>query len=525
MMSDRPFKKTPSNSSGAYQGLSIQMSVLIVCVVAGLLLTVWKIPQWQVGSSPLKVEEKARIDAETSARSALIQGIGGLLFFVTAAVSWRNLKATERNVLVAEDKQVTERFSKAVEMLSNENSLYIRLGGIYALERIAKDSDKEYWQIIEIFTAFVRERTRLIDEQEPYEYKDYYEEFNRENSDDYSNYEDEPEWDGITCIPKPNYIHPCPTDIQAILTALGRRIKTHEHGKQHQLNLSRTDLRGIIFTGDFSGINLEGSNLQWTEFKNVEMIRANLTRANLESAKFEGANLQGADLEGAQMHWAKFISTSFSEANLKDVDFEETSFQRSSLSQADLAKSNFSKAKFCRDTRETLESANLKEVSFSGVDLSEISLKSVKNADLKSVNFSKADLRRADLTRLDLTGADFSGANLMNAKLIGVNLKYANFSAANLANANLTGARVESANFRDTNLTEADLSRARFIRVDLDRANFYQSILAKINVFGVDFQDTQNLTLEQVKSMNSRQQANFPSELSQQLDEPEEATE
>jgi hypothetical protein len=161
-------KLKSADRAEAQQRLSGKLILLTSFVLAGLLWAVWKLPQLQVGSTPLSVEEKARIDAETSARVALIQGVGGLLLFLTAGVSWLNLKATQRNVLVAEDKQVTERFSKAVEMLSNEGNLYIRLGGIYALERIAKDSAKDHWQVIEILTAFVREKARIEDEQYPF---------------------------------------------------------------------------------------------------------------------------------------------------------------------------------------------------------------------------------------------------------------------------------------------------------------------------------------------------------------------
>jgi hypothetical protein len=33
-------------------------------------------------------------------------------------------------------------------------------GGIYSLERISKESPDDYWTVMEILTAFVRERTR-----------------------------------------------------------------------------------------------------------------------------------------------------------------------------------------------------------------------------------------------------------------------------------------------------------------------------------------------------------------------------
>ena len=34
----------------------------------------------------------------------------------------------------------------------------IRLGGIYALERIARDSEKDHGPIMEVLTAYVREK-------------------------------------------------------------------------------------------------------------------------------------------------------------------------------------------------------------------------------------------------------------------------------------------------------------------------------------------------------------------------------
>ena len=36
----------------------------------------------------------------------------------------------------------------------------MRLGGIYSLERISKESPDDYWTVMESLTAFVRERSR-----------------------------------------------------------------------------------------------------------------------------------------------------------------------------------------------------------------------------------------------------------------------------------------------------------------------------------------------------------------------------
>ena len=125
-------------------------SVVVVLVLLGL----WKIPQWQVAplqkqidalqtsakpADPEKIAplEKSRLDAENASRTVLVQGVGGLLVFATIFISWRNLKATQ-------EKQVADRFSKAVEQLGSENT-HARLGGIYALEQIAKDAEEKYY--------------------------------------------------------------------------------------------------------------------------------------------------------------------------------------------------------------------------------------------------------------------------------------------------------------------------------------------------------------------------------------------
>lgn len=94
--------------------------------------------------------EKDRVNAQNAIYGTLVQAVGSVFFFVTAYFTWRNVKATE-------EKQVTERFSKAIEQLGNDN-IHVRLGGIYALERIANDSNKDYWQVIEVLTAYIREK-------------------------------------------------------------------------------------------------------------------------------------------------------------------------------------------------------------------------------------------------------------------------------------------------------------------------------------------------------------------------------
>ena len=180
----------------------------IVSLLLGLLSVIIWVPVLQT-SGLSKVE---RVKAETAARDVLIKGIGGSLVFITAFIGWKNLKATEKSILVSEEKHITERFSKAVEMLSSEDSVHLRLGGIYALERIAKDSERDQQQVMKILAAFVRDQTSSSSKQDdshPYHYKsseDLWEE-QKEMDQDYYNYIDNPDEDDVDMFRLTNPVH------------------------------------------------------------------------------------------------------------------------------------------------------------------------------------------------------------------------------------------------------------------------------------------------------------------------------
>ena len=61
-----------------------------------------------------------------------------------------------RGLVLLRRGQVTDRYTKAVEQLGSDK-LAVRIGGIYALERVARDSERDYPTVIEVLTAFVRE--------------------------------------------------------------------------------------------------------------------------------------------------------------------------------------------------------------------------------------------------------------------------------------------------------------------------------------------------------------------------------
>jgi hypothetical protein len=71
--------------------------------------------------------------ARDAARGRLLT-LGAGLFAVGALVY------TARNFILSREGQVTDRYTKAIEQLGSDK-LDIRIGGIYALARVARDSD------------------------------------------------------------------------------------------------------------------------------------------------------------------------------------------------------------------------------------------------------------------------------------------------------------------------------------------------------------------------------------------------
>ena len=259
-------------------------------VVLGLVVwALWCIPPWQVEQVRVRLDTPEKYEyrlatLEDEYRRTLVQSIGGFFLLVGLYLTWRRIVATEKTVSVAqenlsvaqenvrvaqetvrvaEEGQVTERFTKAIAQLGDKE-MAIRLGGIYALERIAKDSEKDHGPIMEVLTAYVRE-----------------------NAPKQGKYVEE-------AAVKPT------TDIQAVLTVIGRRKATEIKRPDDFLDLTHTHLAGVnLEWANLSGLDLGGANLTW----------ARLGGANLKVTALSMADLTGAMLGGAENLTAKQVQS------------------------------------------------------------------------------------------------------------------------------------------------------------------------------------------------------------------------
>ncbi|GGU38738.1 hypothetical protein GCM10010178_33850 [Lentzea flava] len=294
-----------------------------------------------------------------------LTALGALVFTGLSLNATRDqVAAAHRQNAVAEQGQLTDRYSRSVEQLdrTGPDHLQGRLGAIYALERLAKDSPRDQPTIVEVLSAFVRTNRA------------------RASSDSH-----------VSKCPEPVAL---PPDAKAALTVLGRRDTGQDKGARTDLTsacLNGLDLRNLpLHNVDLSFSDLHGSILNGTGYRNLRLRRANLEKADLgradltSIADLTGANLRGADLSGAL---------------LREADLEKADLSGAVLTRADLSKARLVFADF--------RGANLTDAQCIGADLS--------SADLSGAVLSRTLLRDANLRAAALRSADLRGANLTGA--------------------------------------------------------------------------------------------------------------
>jgi hypothetical protein len=186
---------------------------------------------------------------------------GSVLVGVLVAVG------TYLTIQVTRQGQITERISTAVEQLAaskNGGPDEVRvLGGIYALERVAKESSADYGTVMEIVTAYVRKRVS----------------------------KELPEGDRRTSRDE------LPNDAQAALAVLARR--SRPPSGTPKLDLRDTDLR----RAKLPDAHFEGALLREADLCEADMRKAHLNEADLRGADLTGAHLSGAT--GAELSSSK----------------------------------------------------------------------------------------------------------------------------------------------------------------------------------------------------------------------------
>jgi hypothetical protein len=259
--------------------------------------------KWQARDSRLKLQNDVR--------TTLLQGLGGLAVLVGAFYTYRQMQTGRRQLDVAQQGQVTERFSRAIDQLGDEN-LDIRLGGIYALERIARDSPDDQATIGEILTAYIRSHAPWPPTL-PGQYV---------------------AMAPIDDVPELRVRAP---DIQASLTVLGRGGFADRRALEDRIDLHEVDLRHAhLGDANLEGANLSGANLAGATLFGVDLTMAFLLDANLAEAEIIGSIFTNAELGYANLEKAILDGSIILSANLDRTNLRGARLERADLEGADL---------------------------------------------------------------------------------------------------------------------------------------------------------------------------------------------
>jgi uncharacterized protein YjbI with pentapeptide repeats/membrane protein implicated in regulation of membrane protease activity len=309
-------------------GVSALFALAVVALAAVSALVIRFAPPWLVSTSGLT--GAARLEELSRVRIALLVLVVGALAAAVALYLFRSAVRERRDE--NRERELTERFMRAVDQIGHP-ALDVRLGGIYSLERLARESPDNHGPVIEILAAFVREHA-------PW-----------------------PARNG-------NGRRRPATDVQAAVTIIGRRVVEYDTGAP--ISLPFTALGGATLTGAhleralLSGANLEGADLfkahlnaadlEGANLRNAGLLLASLNDTVLWGANVEGARLYGASLEGAALKGANLKGAGLTGANLKDAGLHSAD-----LTGADLTGANLEGA--------GLEGANLEGANMQGSNL------------------------------------------------------------------------------------------------------------------------------------------------------------
>jgi hypothetical protein len=219
-----------------------------------------------------KLTAADQLKAITDTRTALLAGLAAL-----AALA--GLTFTARTYRLTQQGQLTDRYTKAIAQLGDAKP-DVRLGGIYALEQLATNSDKVRDQatIVEVLSAFVRMHSDPV-----FRYRNHLSWLRQKRRETDEKEERDKAEQHVAR-------YSLPVDVQAAVTVLGR---LHRAGKA---DLSGAWLKEV----QLAGADLTRANLGLgADRRPTNLTGANLTGANLTGANLTGANLTGADLTGA----------------------------------------------------------------------------------------------------------------------------------------------------------------------------------------------------------------------------------
>jgi Pentapeptide repeats (8 copies) len=276
---------------------TIIAAIAVFAVAAGL--AVWLIPRRQRARRERSgVSGKDLAELENSSRATLVQLLGGVALILTFVATWLQISdardASEETLRLTAAQQEAERFTRAVEQLGSPRP-ELRLGGIYGLEQVARDSPSRRETVGQLMLAYLKTNHPFDPFREPKESSDLDVQIQIAASTDSSL------CDRAAGAPLP--------DTQAALSVL--------------LAIPRPSRPQL----DFTAVDLTAVRANGADFTGAVLRRASLAGAKLSDAVFDDANITGeADLRGACFRDARFRDAYIGLVDAVAADFSGADF-------------------------------------------------------------------------------------------------------------------------------------------------------------------------------------------------------
>lgn len=231
--------------------------------------------------------------------------LGALVF--TGVSVWQTGRQNGQQNNLTLQGQITDRYTAAVDQIGS-TTLDVRLGGIYALERIMHDSPPDQRTIVQVLSAFVRDHPP-----------------------------------GFSPPPAAaSAAKPPPTDVVAALTVLSQRNMADVNSDL--ADLSNTNFAGVNLVG--LQLTLRGADLEDSNFTHAELAGEDFTHSDLS-----GADLSGADLTDADLSDSIIDNVDLKGANLAGADLRSQSLDPAELAGADLTGAALDGPPFCNGSK------------------------------------------------------------------------------------------------------------------------------------------------------------------------------
>ncbi|WP_328786247.1 pentapeptide repeat-containing protein [Streptomyces sp. NBC_00273] len=240
--------------------------------------------------------------------------------------TWKSITQVNNEQALTREGQITDRYTDAVEDLGNKGSEDMRLGGVYALQRLMQDSPRDQATVIDVLSSFIRAHSKKPKSGD------------RETS--------------LKTI--------LTSDVTAAAAVLASRDSRNDGTTR--VNLFEADLHRVNLTGG----DLSNANLNLTDLRKANLREAILYDATLGDANLSGASLSRADLRGVILARADLRQATLGGADLRDAYLGYADLRDADLYDADLRDANLYGANL---NGANLDGANLDCASFSETDL------------------------------------------------------------------------------------------------------------------------------------------------------------